>query len=129
MKVNKVQNVLNIKYASASLQDIAKAEMTDAGKCRRILSANTYEDVIAFYKAKDKFTSYPTYENNGKLTLVGKAERLTDLKKYGLDKNATIGEFFKKFSDKMTESFKKMIGDIEKFHKENPNHTTMGPKP
>ena len=124
----KVKNILDVKYAKASLQELSKAETTKEAEFIKPIMTNSYDEIIEFYKRKDKFEKYPMYNKDGNLTLVGKAKRLTDLENNGLNKNATIGDYFKTMFKKYIESIKTLIKEIDNFHKENPNYITIGPK-
>lgn len=104
---------MKIQYAKATLRQLVKAKSTNPIKYAP-LEGKTYKEILEKSKQKDKFEPYKSYDQYGRLTLVGKAKRLTDLQEINLPQNATVGEYFNTLWKHMAEEIRKMTKKIEK---------------
>lgn len=108
-------NVMKIRYADATIKQLAKA------RCKRpeatISGGNTYEKMLATLKQKDKVETYRSYDRYGRLTLVGKARRLQDLIDNKLNENTTVQDFLAKMHENMMNCFSKTLVKIERASK------------
>jgi hypothetical protein len=106
-------NVMKIKYADATLKQLVKAKATNPIKYAP-LEGRTYEEILQNAKQNDRFEHYKSYDQYGRLTLVGKAKRLTDLQKRNLPQNSTIEEYFNALCKQIVEEIRKMIKKVNK---------------
>ena len=102
---------MKIKYTEANLKQFTKArdEFAKSNKLE-VLPEKFYSNNL---KA-DKFERYPSYDKNGELTLVGKAKRLTDLERYGLNTDTTLEEFFTFTAKELQKKLIQIVDDINK---------------
>lgn len=110
-------NVMKIKYADATLKQLAKAKAQEPHG-HFFLEGKTYEEILHNTKQKDRFEHYKSYDQYGRLTPVGKAKRLQDLKDHNLSEISTIQEYFAKLWEEMLEWVPGMVKQVErKFNK------------
>lgn len=98
-------SILKVKYVDATEKQLIRAKKHFyKNQANALLEQKT-----------DCFSkSYPPYDSKGNLTLVGRAMRLTDLSKVGLDENATIGEYLSKSWNNFQAKITNLVQVIEK---------------
>ena len=104
--------VMDVRYKEATLRQLANATARfnqSKGQAMMLDSKQIIKETLQ----KDKFERYPSYDKKGKLTVVGQAKRLTDLKNKGLDENATVGQYLAKSFDDLQKIIIKTIKKIK----------------
>jgi len=105
-------NVMKIRYADATLKQLTKAQVKT--KTHNFLNGDTVDKVVLSVKIEEKTNPYKSYDRYGRLTLVGKAKRLTDLKGYGLGEDTTLLEFCNRRLQEYAKSLKKILKKVHK---------------
>ena len=102
---------LKIKYVDATAEQLSVARK-QFNKKNGIHNSKLFDNNLEIDKFEKK---YPTYDEKGQLTLVGKAKRITDLQREGLKEDATVDEYLAKSWASFMEKIKQTIDDVEKF--------------
>jgi len=105
--------VMDVKYKEATLRQLANATAR-YHQSKGLTMMTDSKQIVKETLQKDKFERYPSYDKKGKLTIVGQAKRLTDLKNKGLDENATVGQYLAKSFANLQKAAIKIVRDIEK---------------
>lgn len=114
----KIQNVMNIKYADATLKQLAKAKASDP---KYLVSdvklfKKSYDEIVDIFKKEEaqKTPPYRLYDKWGRPTLLGKLVREYELKLAKLPKTATVKEFLEKKWLKHAKETRKLIEKVKK---------------
>ena len=75
--------VMDVRYKEATLRQLANATAR-YHQSKGLTMMTDSKQIVKETLQKDKFERYPSYDKKGKLTIVGQAKRLTDLKNKGL---------------------------------------------
>ncbi len=107
--------IYSIKYVDATLNQLSRAKVKMAKEKRYTKFPGYHSPEQILYK--DKFDDYRTYQNNGHLTIVGKAKRLQDLIDKKLPETATVKEYLTKILENLVKDALKVINDVNKHMK------------
>lgn len=111
--------VLDVKYVDATAGQLASATAR-FNKSKGFVKDSDSKLLLKQTLTKDKFEHYPSYDKKGNLTIVGKAKRLTDLKRKGLNENATVGEYLVASFEKFQNDIIKLVNKIKKNYTKTP---------
>ena len=116
---------MKIKFADATIKQIAKAKANFPHLISRIHEGKTYDEILMTLKKEEaaRPVPYRNYDRWGRLTAVGKEVRKYQLKLQKLAENTTIEEFFQKEVEKNRKTVLAVINKVKK------NYSgTYGPK-
>ena len=100
---------LKIKYVDATAEQLNIARK-QFNKKNGIHNSKLFDNNLEIDKFEKK---YPTYDEKGQLTLVGKAKRITDLQREDLKEDATIEEYLTKSIVSFMKKIKLAIDNVE----------------
>lgn len=105
-------NIMKIKYADATVRQLAKAKSQHPSKINNFGYGQNYGEILQSLKKIDEKESYKSYDKYGRVTIVGKAKRIQDLRDLKLNDDTTLGEFLTKQAEKTVARLKKLWADF-----------------
>lgn len=107
---------MKLRYADATIKQLAKAKAKSPYLINRFNEGNNYKEILTTLKKEDSamFGAYKSYDRWGRLTIVGKELRKYQLKLQKLSENATIEEFFQKQAEKNRKMVLAVVKKVKK---------------